>query len=304
MKLYQLFERTIRVPQELKEDILRMVVYAVYQYHKRGAAENDVDEIADTIENVTGYDMSVLDMEMSGRFKRSVSAQRDFYGITLLSPEDVPYYHSSQLVRRSVDVKVENDAIVIDISMMVREEGNSLYINHGTPHLLINANGFSGEILEAWFNDNGIQKAVSEFKKLATFVDHELQHLVQDLAFPEEQSKLKKNYSKGGRTEEEVDNDYFTSPAEIRPQLANIERDFRRFVEEDEWWDRFTKEQKKQFFMMFVGLTEKGFNVEVGTQTINVSIPPKRYFKALKDDVPKLHIKIVKDFYGMIKDLF
>ena len=95
MKLFQLFERTIKVPEELKEDILRMAVFSVYHYHIRGGSEKDINEFKEVIEDATGFDVDVLEMELSGRFKRSMSARRDYYGITLLSPEDVPYYHSS-----------------------------------------------------------------------------------------------------------------------------------------------------------------------------------------------------------------
>jgi hypothetical protein len=308
MKLYQLFERTIKVPQELKEDVLRMAVYAVYHYHARGGRDEDVNELKEVIEDTTGYDVDVLEMELSGRFKRSVSTSRDYYGITVLNPEEVPYYHSSQLVRNNVDSHVnQQDALVIDVSIMVRENDvSSFKMNKGVPHVLVNAFEFSGEVLNAWFgkNEQADKKARIQYNKLKSVIDHELQHLVQEIGLHKDQSAIKKNYTSGERSEDKVHNDYFTSAAEIRPHLANLEQDFRSFVEGDDWWDKFDLEQRKEFFRMFVGLSEEGFDIKVGeNNTMRVKIPAKRYFKALKKDSPKLYMKVVKDFYQRVADI-
>ena len=307
MKLFQLFERTIKVPEELKEDILRMAVFSVYHYHTRGGSEKDINEFKEVIEDSTGFDVDVLEMELSGRFKRSMSARRDYYGITLLSPEDVPYYHSSQLVRNNVDSHTKDDAIVIDVSIMVRESDvSSFKMNKGVPHVLVNTFDFSGEVLSAWFEESeAIDKKVKiEFKKLRSIVDHELQHLVQEIGLHKDQSKTKANYHSGERSVDKVHPDYFTSPAEIRPQLANIEQEFRAFVEGDDWWGRFDTEQKKEFFRMFVALSDKGFKLEIGDNNfLPVTVPANHYFAALKKDTPKLYIKVVKDFYKRVEDL-
>lgn len=307
MKLYQLFERTIKVPEELKEDILRMAVFAVYHFHTRGANEDDEREFKEVIEDATGYDPDVLEMEMSGRFKRSMSANRDYYGIAVMSAEDVPYYHSSQLVKNNVDSFMKDDALVVDVSIMVRESDVSAYkLKKGVPHILINAFDFSGEVLSAWFDSSGgaDKKALKEYNKLKSIVDHELQHLVQDIGLHKDQSSIKKNYASGERSEDKVHNDYFTSNAEIRPQLANIEQDFRGFVEGDDWWEGLDIEQKKEFFRMFVGLSEKGFNVKLGPDhQMPVKVPAKHYFLALKKDTPKTYVKLVKDFYKRVEDL-
>jgi len=307
MKLYQLFERTIKVPEELKEDVLRMAVFAVYHFHARGGNEKDVNEFKEVIEDTTGLDVDALEMEFSGRFKRSMSANRDYYGIAVLSPEEVPYYHSSQLVRNNVDSFTKNDAIVIDVSVMVREKDVSSYrMKDGVPHVLINAFDLSGEVLSAWFDESGKsdKKVKIEFNKLKSVIDHELQHLVQDIGLHKDQSATKKNYGSGERSEDKVHNDYFTSAAEIRPQLANLEQDFRSFVEGDDWWQKFDKEQKKEFFRMFVALSDKGFDIKLGdNHSMPVTIPPKNYFSALKQDTPKLYMKVVKDFYKRVEDL-
>lgn len=307
MKLYQLFERTIKVPEELKEDVLRMAVFAVYHFHARGGNEEDQNEFKEVIEDTTGFDVDVLEMELSGRFKRSMSARRDYYGMTLLHPEDVPYYHSSQLVKNNVDSYMKDDTLVIDVSIMVRESDVSSYIfKKGVPHVLINTFEFSGEILSAWFDSDGgsDRKAKIAYNKLKSVIDHELQHLVQDIGLHKDQSELKKNYRSGERSEDKVHNDYFTSAAEIRPQLANLEQDFRSFVEGDDWWEKFDLEQKKEFFKMFVGLSDKGFNIKIGdNHYMPVTVPAKAYFKALKKDKPKMYVKVVKDFYQQLSDL-
>jgi len=304
MKLVNLFERTIKVPQDLKEDILRMVVYAIYHYHTRGATENDTKEFEEVVEDITGYTVDALEMEFTGRLKRSVSGNRDYLGLSLFHPEDVPYYHSSRLVRSNMDQMAQDGVLPIDVLVMIRENDSSRYsIVKGTPKILINAHSLSDAFLDSWFNDTRDKKAMTEFKKLRSVVDHELQHLIQDIGLHKDQSAIKPNYGHGGRSEEDVHDDYYSSEAEIRPQLANLEQEFRNFTEGDEWWNMFDSEQKKEFFRMFVGLSSRGFDLEVGTQTLKVKIDTPRFFAALKKDAPKKYIKIVKDFYGMVDDL-
>ena len=55
---------------------------------------------------------------------------------------------------------------------------------------------------------------------------------------------------------------------------------------------------------MFVGLSEKGFNVKLGPDhQMPVKVPAKHYFLALKKDTPKTYVKLVKDFYKRVEDL-
>ena len=307
MKLFQLFERTIQIPQEFFQDIYRMCIYSIYRYHTSGGADIDIQEFTNVIEDVTGLNMDALTMEFEGRFKRSVSAKGDFYGLSAVNVQDIPYYHSSTLIKQKLD-SLPDDNTAILVFLMVREKGNSSY-NPVKKSLTINLFELSTEFLRYWIDsdttktDKNLLKQISETKKN---IDHEIQHMVQDIALPSEQSDIKKNYgdAHGGRTEQDVHNDYFTSPAEIRPQLSNIESNFRNAIADDEYWEIFSDDQRKELFKMFVGLSSESFNVSVGGMEVRISIPAKPYFKALKQDTPKLYKKVVKDFYNMVKDVF
>mgnify|MGYP005867351695 CR=1 FL=1 len=60
MKLFQLFERTIQIPQEFSKDIFRMCIYSIYIYHTRWGNEDDIQELTEVIEDATGLDMSAF----------------------------------------------------------------------------------------------------------------------------------------------------------------------------------------------------------------------------------------------------
>ena len=303
MQLYQLFERTIKIPHEFSEDIYRMVIYSIYLMHTRGSNDNDGETFTQAIEELTGLDMAVLAMEFEGRIRRTVSAKSDYSGLSLLSVEDIPYYHSSSIVKDKLD-SMSDDTIAMLVNIMIRDSGASSY-NDKNKTLQINANTLSVSILRYWFDENEKHKkvALSAIKHLKSVIDHEVQHVVQEIALPSEQSSIKPNYYSGERDEEKVHPDYFTSNAEIRPQLANLASEF-KILTNDEYWEYFSTEQKKMLFKMYVGLQTTPFWVEIGDIKVEVRIPSKPYFNALKKDTPTLYKKIVKDFYNMVSDIF
>ena len=195
------------------------------------------------------------------RFKRSVSAKGDFSGLSAVNVQDIPYYHSSTLVKQKLDALPDDDTAIL-VFLMIRQKGNSSY-NPNKKSLTINLFDLSTEFLRQWIDsdssksDTNLLKQTYETKKI---IDHEI--------------------------------------------LANIESNFRNAIADDEYWEIFTQEQRKELFKMFVGLSAESFNVDVGGMEVRISIPAKPYFKALKQDTPNLYKKVVKDFYNMVKDLF
>jgi hypothetical protein len=305
MKLFQLFERTIKIPKEFVEDVYRMCIYSIYRYNTRGGNETDINSLSAAIEDVTELDMNALSMEFEGRFKKSISALGDFSGLTAVNVKDIPYYHSSELIKKRLD-SLNDDDIAVLVFIKVREIDNSAYYPHNNS-LKINVFELSSAILSYWFNDEDAMYKKDVLKHINTLkktIDHEVQHLIQDVALPPEQSSIKKNYNAGTRTQGGVHNDYYTSQAENRPQLATMESNFRNAIADDEYWELFTPHQRKELFKMYVGMEAEPFEVDIGGVKARISIPPKEYFKALKQDSPKQYIKAVKDFYTMIKDLF
>jgi len=270
--------------------------------HSRGATEGDAKTFTDAIEDATGLDMSILEMEFNGRLKRTVSAKSDYSGLSALTVHDIPYYHSSALVKDKID-SMSDDTIPFLINIMIRDSGSSSYSDNNKS-LQINANQISVAILRYWFDESDKHKKAigAAIKHIKSVIDHEVQHVVQEVALPKQQSSIKPNYYSGERNTEDVHPDYFTSNAEIRPQLANLEAEFRNLTD-DEYWDLFSREQRTSIFKMFVGLNTTPFSVSIGDIVVDIKVPSMHYFMALKNDTPKLYKKVVKDFYNMVADV-
>lgn len=305
MKLFQLLERTIKTPHELVSDILRIAIFSVFKYNTRNSSSETADELVASIEDVTNIDIDILNMELEGRFKKVMSSDGDYKALSALDIEDIPYYHSSSLVKDKLSQLKDSD-IAISVTIMLRSEGNSSYIPDDNK-IIINAHELSSQLISHWFNDTNESKNLvhKEVRNLRSVIDHEVQHLVQHLALPSEQSEIKTNYNTDGgeRTADNVHNDYYTSNAEIRPHLSNLEEEFRTSIANDEYWELFTVYQRKQLFKMYTAISSEPFILSLGGTDIKISIPPKPYFRALKSDTPKLYRKVVKDFFSQLSDL-
>lgn len=296
MRLYHQVERGIKLPNKSVDKIFRGIICSVLDDLTPRFGKQVYD-----LEGVFGVDMKSLRIEYKQETRKVSLHQAVFLiGIDIHA---VPYYHTSRSVRNRLE-NIESGEILIKC----RVDTCGTYAGEGkfdpnSDVMTINGYRLVSACIKHLLGHEASTVAI-EALKLYKVIQHEMMHVVQAYALPENQAAINPEYNCVDTTAGTRHDDYYTSTAEIKPYLANMQEQFINTCVHDAIWETLSGKEKRDVFRMFVGMKSDPMILKVHGTKLPITIPCTDFFTALKRSDMRLHQRVVKDFYRVVCEFY